>query len=114
MRYEQGTPAASGLSSQPSAPASQELGIVKKASACITGDLMRCAPVHESRVPVPLVSESLIIFTMQPVMQSERLIWLLGHLLQKMTSSSAGGTGAALAAHVPASYDVGLCCQNLH
>ncbi|CAL5228160.1 g11240 [Coccomyxa viridis] len=41
-RYADGTPSASGIWSGPSAGASHELGIVRKASACITGDLMRC------------------------------------------------------------------------
>lgn len=41
-QYRHGTPSAS-MRSEPSIAALHELGIVRKASACITGDLMKCA-----------------------------------------------------------------------
>ena len=41
-QYRHGTPSAS-MRSEPSVAAPHELGIVQKASACITGDLMKCA-----------------------------------------------------------------------
>ena len=59
MRYDQGTPSASNMGSGPSAAASQGLGIVRKASACITGDLMRCE-----------FPEDLLIFKYKVVVQS--------------------------------------------
>ena len=40
--YEQGTPSASNMSTDQAAAASHSLGIVKKAAACISSDLMRC------------------------------------------------------------------------
>ena len=43
-KYADGTPSASVMWSGPSAAASHELGIVRKAAACITGNLIRCRP----------------------------------------------------------------------
>ena len=40
--YERGTPSASNMSTDQAAAASHGLGIVRKAAACISSELMRC------------------------------------------------------------------------
>lgn len=49
-QHADGTPSASGMWSGPSTAVTNELGIVRKATACITGDLIRCKP------PTPPIS----------------------------------------------------------